>query len=382
MPGYNHYADCTCGWCVNYGRTRVNRGALVSEMRERDARLFLDRNSARSISDCFVNPNARCPVCSAAVFFYANQFGSRVYFDDLGPPWPKHPCTDNPRRQTAAYSGSNGAPTIRPKGLMQELITAANTAGLTRGKIVGVRVAHDWTLLVVTSIERRGEKNTVRAEFLDSLNHEATEFICFSSKPVFEIGDFFSKKGNAISFLHKETLTPIVFAVGGFVSLPQKVDAPPKSAPSPSPQAIDKPGKLDPRKRGDGKKRELTASEMVHYHSNSLTVAELCAKLAPVVKAYAREGTRKPRDVSIRLNFEGHRTASGARWTPRLTHFLLALIFLKPEVQGRPEEDRRNQIDKGQTHKAPTSRREDGPLTQEELARRLSALGRVVVKRH
>ena len=29
------------------------------------------------------------------MFFYQNLFGSRVYFDDLGPPWPKHPCTDN-----------------------------------------------------------------------------------------------------------------------------------------------------------------------------------------------------------------------------------------------------------------------------------------------
>lgn len=41
----------------------------------------------------FVNPNANCPVCGAEVFFYQNEFGSKVYFDELGPPWPKHPCT-------------------------------------------------------------------------------------------------------------------------------------------------------------------------------------------------------------------------------------------------------------------------------------------------
>ena len=141
-------------------------------MRERDARLFLDRNFARSTSGCFVNPNARCPVCGDAVFFYANQFGSRVYFDDLGPPWPKHPCTDNPRRHIATHAEQSGAPTIRPKGLMQELITAANAVGHFRGKAPGVRAPHDWTLLVVTAIERQGEKNTVKAEFLDSLSHE------------------------------------------------------------------------------------------------------------------------------------------------------------------------------------------------------------------
>ena len=48
----------------------------------------------RSATSSFTNPNADCPVCGAAVFFYQNKFGSRVYFDELGPPWPKHPCTD------------------------------------------------------------------------------------------------------------------------------------------------------------------------------------------------------------------------------------------------------------------------------------------------
>src|SRR4051812_38741158 len=44
----------------------------------------------------YVNPNARCPVCGASVYFYQSPFGGRVFFDELGPPWPKHPCTDNP----------------------------------------------------------------------------------------------------------------------------------------------------------------------------------------------------------------------------------------------------------------------------------------------
>jgi len=44
----------------------------------------------------YVNPNAHCPVCGAEVFFYQSPYGGRVFFDELGPPWPKHPCTDNP----------------------------------------------------------------------------------------------------------------------------------------------------------------------------------------------------------------------------------------------------------------------------------------------
>jgi hypothetical protein len=43
----------------------------------------------------FVIPNARCPVCRDRVFFYRSPFDGRVFFDELGPPWPKHPCTDN-----------------------------------------------------------------------------------------------------------------------------------------------------------------------------------------------------------------------------------------------------------------------------------------------
>lgn len=44
----------------------------------------------------YVSPNANCPVCGASVYFYQSPYGGRVFFDELGPPWPKHPCTDNP----------------------------------------------------------------------------------------------------------------------------------------------------------------------------------------------------------------------------------------------------------------------------------------------
>ena len=45
--------------------------------------------------DSYVNPNAKCPVCGRSVFFYQSPEGGRVFFDESGPPWPKHPCTDN-----------------------------------------------------------------------------------------------------------------------------------------------------------------------------------------------------------------------------------------------------------------------------------------------
>ncbi|MES0098119.1 hypothetical protein [Mesorhizobium sp. M0019] len=47
----------------------------------------------------YVNPNAHCPVCGKQVFYYQCPHGGRVFFDNLGWPWPKHGCTDNPRSQ-------------------------------------------------------------------------------------------------------------------------------------------------------------------------------------------------------------------------------------------------------------------------------------------
>lgn len=61
----------------------------------------------------WAKPNGRCTVCGAPVYFYANEFGSRVYFDEIGPPWPKHPCTVTSDAQgTGATRGRRIAPLI------------------------------------------------------------------------------------------------------------------------------------------------------------------------------------------------------------------------------------------------------------------------------
>lgn len=43
--------------------------------------------------DGLMNPNAKCPVCGEPVYYYESPNGGQVYFDELGSPWPKHPCT-------------------------------------------------------------------------------------------------------------------------------------------------------------------------------------------------------------------------------------------------------------------------------------------------
>ena len=273
-------------------------------MHQRDALNVLKRNSARYISGCYVNPNAKCPVCGDAVYFYANEHGSRVFFDDLGPPWPKHPCTDNPREPVSP----RGAPTRRTRGMMQELISAANTAGLFRNKVFGRRIPEEWSLLLVVDVGRDGIENTVTAEFLDSQSGETTQFKCRSDEQVLEPGDFVNMKGNEISFVHKATLIPVTFVDGAMIVIPEKPAEPlppPLPPPAVSPKA--KPKLMFPKlkRAADYSRAPLTEAEMVHFNSDAVGLGALFAKLEPIVKAYARDQTRKPVDVSLRLNAEG-----------------------------------------------------------------------------
>ena len=58
--------------------------------------------------ESYVNPNAHCPVCHKPVIFYRSPFGGRVFFESLGWPWPKHPCTDNPKSQVLRVEKISG----------------------------------------------------------------------------------------------------------------------------------------------------------------------------------------------------------------------------------------------------------------------------------
>lgn len=84
--GYNHYSWCTCEWC------KSDRLKDEYILRTNYADLVLDIFPIEKFS--FTNPNALCPICGDKVFFFQNDYGSRVFFDSLGKPWPKHPCTD------------------------------------------------------------------------------------------------------------------------------------------------------------------------------------------------------------------------------------------------------------------------------------------------
>ena len=87
---WNHSSSCTCGWGGDghLGRKGLFSGLIQSQVKFR---------TYRDLLFGFTNPNASCPVCGSRVYFYSSTFGGRVFFDELGPPWPKHPCTDTGR---------------------------------------------------------------------------------------------------------------------------------------------------------------------------------------------------------------------------------------------------------------------------------------------
>lgn len=98
----NHPIGCNCGWGgVWYGSSR-DEATWLFEKTLPERSLGTQRTS-RTVVSIDGKPNSKCPVCGDSVFFYESPYGGRVFFDDLGPPWPKHPCTDNrPYREFTA----------------------------------------------------------------------------------------------------------------------------------------------------------------------------------------------------------------------------------------------------------------------------------------
>jgi hypothetical protein len=96
--GRNHRTTCDCNF---RGGRKVGAAQLQparSQRRRQTRYLCGEWNSPRLRKRHFNTPNAKCPKCGAAVFFYKNPQGGSVYFNKLGYPWSRHPCTDERAR--------------------------------------------------------------------------------------------------------------------------------------------------------------------------------------------------------------------------------------------------------------------------------------------
>lgn len=199
MTGHNHHPDCPCGWCVYGDRDHgVHKGITFGE-----AKLLLKNHGVTSRTSCFVIPNARCPVCQASVYYYANDLGSRVFFDHLGPPWPKHGCTDNPRIPMPSAS----PPKLRELALAERLLMSAQ---LLRESVENSHSysSRGWKVLQVVQRSLIGQNCTIKTRHVNSKEGGPIPFNYASPVADFEIGDLLYLKGEEVEYLDKKTLQP------------------------------------------------------------------------------------------------------------------------------------------------------------------------------
>jgi hypothetical protein len=206
MPGYNHYSWCMCGWCYKTGSNGYSRKRTSDEIDHQSAeRTTAGTGANRSYSACFVVPNALCPVCGASVYYYQNEHGSRVFFDELGWPWPKHPCTDN--SDSARFSPTSKVPRARTMEGILEIVRAAQQIDFDPA--VKFRFAFGnspWDLLSVTEVARRGFENFIKAQSISPYLDEPVFITFVSAKIAPAVGDFFGFNGEEVSLLEAETL--------------------------------------------------------------------------------------------------------------------------------------------------------------------------------
>ncbi len=114
----------------NGKQTDVDKANVVKPKRPKG---FVSTNAYYGASKAFTIPNASCPKCGASVYYYEHPNGARVFFDSLGPPWPKHPCTV---LMTSRQSKNNKKPMLENSGWKPLLIKNIVSSDAQEGYIV------------------------------------------------------------------------------------------------------------------------------------------------------------------------------------------------------------------------------------------------------
>ena len=213
MAGYNHYSWCICGWCYKGSINGYRKRAISADFEKMNAADRLSRlhisKSTLNWTSCFVEPNASCPECSAKVYFYQNKYGSRIFFDALGWPWPKHPCTDRCRTRLECKP-------IKPRelGIISEIMESAQIINFDPNKIFREKYKKNpLDLFIVLENFRNNLKNYVKSKSIFPLEDDVFHFEFTSSNFSPQSGDYFSfdSKEKDIYFLDREALEPKKF---------------------------------------------------------------------------------------------------------------------------------------------------------------------------
>lgn len=141
--GHHHSACCPCRFCQPRNRCK-------------ESHITTDLISVVGTCHSYTIPMT-CSACGNAVFLYQSKHGGRALFDELGPPWPKHPCSDGARavRLPASVASDQSLPT-RPYSWQQagwlpmtDLIV--DFAGLNHVRLHGKHNSQSLTLYIPVS---------------------------------------------------------------------------------------------------------------------------------------------------------------------------------------------------------------------------------------
>lgn len=114
------------------GHYRTNANGTTFWVRDHEVHqeeyLLEYRNNKPFINGQRVIPNYKCPKCGREVFFYQNEHGSKVFFDELGWPWPKHGCFIETNRTVLTGTGQLHG-TVKRHGPNREMKAALERRG-------------------------------------------------------------------------------------------------------------------------------------------------------------------------------------------------------------------------------------------------------------
>jgi hypothetical protein len=137
----NHPSGCNCGFGGDTGGGGWHWGSVSNFVENYAPPSFGWARDHGGTVESYVNPNAHCPVCGCPVYFYRSPYNGRVFFDDLGWPWPKHSCTDNRQEPQRAARPSITARLLREPAWRREgwnpLLSLRVSHGVERSGIRG-----------------------------------------------------------------------------------------------------------------------------------------------------------------------------------------------------------------------------------------------------
>lgn len=181
--------------------------------------LFLEQypefKSTRCHSACFVNPNARCPVCGAIVFYYQNERGCRVFFDELGPPWPKHPCTDS---RSATYSPNTSWPDedfeIRQSAAIAEIAQWHESSGFNAEVEFAQKYgAAPWPLATIVKRLKSGKHVFLILKLVQQGRAKKVYVSCKPLPRCCREGFTVAIRKNKLSFFNTAAMAPMEFTI-------------------------------------------------------------------------------------------------------------------------------------------------------------------------